>query len=84
MTTRPELADRIRHASTPRAALEEATRLKRLRRPDWFEVNVEIMDRILEEKFRQHRRLRYLLLDTGDRELVEASPVRLLIGLCRR
>ncbi len=71
----PTLAERIRVLPNPRAALEEATRLTRLRRQDWFEVNLGIMDAILEAKFEQHPSLRKLLLDTGDRDLVEASPV---------
>ncbi|KAJ3557060.1 hypothetical protein NM688_g1677 [Phlebia brevispora] len=72
---RPELAERIRNLPSARAALQEATRLTRLRRTDWFDVNLDIMDTILEAKFTQHPSLRVLLLSTGDREIVEASPV---------
>lgn len=61
---------------TPRAALQEATRRQRQRRHDWFDVNVGIMDAVLEHKFTQHAELRRMLLGTGDRELIEASPVR--------
>ena len=75
--TRGDIVERIRQLHSPRDALEEATRVARLRRPDWFEVNVGIMDTILEAKFTQHEGLRNRLLSTGDREIVEASPVSL-------
>ena len=58
-----------------RAALQEATRNRRLQRSDWFDVNLGIMEIILETKFTQHVELRRMLIDTGDRELIEASPV---------
>ena len=81
---RDDIAERIRHLPSPRDALQEATRLARLRRSDWFEVNVGIMDEILEAKFTQHRHLREMLLGTEDREIVEASPVRNLVDLWSR
>ncbi|KAI0087588.1 DUF1768-domain-containing protein [Irpex rosettiformis] len=71
----PDIAEQIRNLPTPRAALEEATRRQRLRRHDWFDVNVKIMDAVLEKKFTQHDGLYRLLMSTGDRELIEASPV---------
>ena len=39
---------------TPREALEEATRLRKLQRPDWFDVNINVMDKVLEAKFMQN------------------------------
>lgn len=77
----PHLAERIRQLPTARAALEEASRLHRLQRRDWFDVNIGVMEEILEEKFRQHRHLRHCLLDTGNRDLIEASPVRTLLDI---
>ncbi|KAI0688517.1 DUF1768-domain-containing protein [Cytidiella melzeri] len=71
----PNIAEQIRQSPTPRAALQEATRMQHLRRHDWFEVNITVMDTVLEAKFTQHAELRQLLLDTGDRQLVEASPI---------
>ncbi|PSR79829.1 hypothetical protein PHLCEN_2v6875 [Hermanssonia centrifuga] len=76
LTDRPDLAERIRNLSSARAVLQEATRLQRLRRHDWFEVNIDIMDSVLEAKFAQHEDLRRTLLETGSRELIEDSPVR--------
>ncbi|EPS93926.1 hypothetical protein FOMPIDRAFT_1020329 [Fomitopsis schrenkii] len=65
----------IRRLRSPREALEEAGRMRRLQRSDWFEVNVGIMDDILYAKFTQHPDLKASLLATGNRELVEDSPV---------
>ncbi|KAH9830119.1 uncharacterized protein C8Q71DRAFT_727638 [Rhodofomes roseus] len=75
MSTRADLAERIRRLHSSRAALEEAGRLRRLQRTDWFDVNIGVMDAVLEAKFTQHLKLRDLLLSTGHRELVEDSPV---------
>ncbi|GJE95790.1 NADAR family protein [Phanerochaete sordida] len=75
LPARPDLADRIRRTRSPRAALEEATRLRRVQRRDWYDVNIAMMDVVLERKFTQDARLKALLLDTGERELVEDSPV---------
>lgn len=75
--TYPDLAEHIRKLPTPRAALEEASRNQRLQRRNWFEVNIAVMEEVLEAKFQQHRYLRRRLLNTGHRDLVEASPVRL-------
>lgn len=52
--------------------------MRKLRRDDWLDVNIEAMDQVLEAKFTQHPALRDMLLGTGDRELVEASPVSTL------
>ncbi|EKM52571.1 uncharacterized protein PHACADRAFT_149327 [Phanerochaete carnosa HHB-10118-sp] len=74
LETNPRLAEHIRRQRTPRAALQEATRLRSAQRRDWFNVNVAIMDDILQAKFRQHATLRDMLLRTGNRELIEKSP----------
>lgn len=41
------------------------------RRGDWNQVKTDIMLKCLRAKFTQYKRLRKLLLDTGDRKLVE-------------
>ncbi|GJE95792.1 NADAR family protein [Phanerochaete sordida] len=73
--TRPDIAERVRAAPSPRAALEEATRQRAHVRPGWRQVNIASMDTVLALKFAQHADLRQLLLDTGNRVLVEDSPV---------
>lgn len=76
MIDRPDLVTHIRQLRTPRDALGEAGRLRRLQRSDWFDVNVGIMDDILYAKFTQHPELEEALLGTGNRKLVEDSRVR--------
>jgi predicted NAD-dependent protein-ADP-ribosyltransferase YbiA (DUF1768 family) len=71
----PELAERIRNLPSSREALQEATRLRRLARSDWFDINIGVMENVLYAKFTQHPSLNRLLKDTGDRELIEDSPV---------
>ncbi len=65
--------EKIRTAKTPK----EAKALGRTRgipiRPDWEEVKEDIMLTALRKKFAAGK-LRELLLATGDRPLVEASP----------
>ena len=75
METEPRLAEHIRNLRTPREALREATRMRSRQRSDWFDVNIGYMEIILEAKFSQHPHLRRELLDTGNSELIEASPV---------
>ena len=71
----PQFAESIRTAPSARAAFEEASRMRRHQRSDWFKVNISVMENILEAKFSQHSYLRDMLLGTGDREIIEASPV---------
>ncbi|GJE95793.1 NADAR family protein [Phanerochaete sordida] len=75
ISKRPDLAERIRTAPTSREALSEATQLRRLQRSDWFEVNISVMEDVVAAKFTQHPFLRDMLLSTGNRELVYASPI---------
>jgi ribA/ribD-fused uncharacterized protein len=78
---RPELAERIRTIPSAREVLREATRLRQLQRPDWLNINVSVMDRVLELKFTQHVQLGRLLCSTGDAELVEDSPIDAFWGV---
>lgn len=50
-----------------------AERNKDLRRPDWDDVKIDIMRRILRAKVRQHEYVYRKLLATGNRELIENS-----------
>jgi predicted NAD-dependent protein-ADP-ribosyltransferase YbiA (DUF1768 family) len=76
METDPGLAEHIRRLPTARMAQQEARKQAHRQRADWLEVNVATMDEVLGEKFSQHRSLRHMLRDTGSRELIEDSPVR--------
>jgi predicted NAD-dependent protein-ADP-ribosyltransferase YbiA (DUF1768 family) len=75
LQSRPVFVEGIRLLRTPGEALRGAGRLKRIQRPDWFEVDVNIMDRVLQLKLDQHPGLLILLRATGDSELIEYIPV---------
>ncbi|KAI0266409.1 hypothetical protein BC834DRAFT_969444 [Gloeopeniophorella convolvens] len=81
MNKHPDLAEFIRTRPSARAARTEAGHQRAKQRPDWFEVNVEIMDTVLHAKFTQHAELRDKLLGTGNRELIEDSPDDLFWGV---
>jgi predicted NAD-dependent protein-ADP-ribosyltransferase YbiA (DUF1768 family) len=57
-------------------AQQEARKQSHRQRVDWLDVNVAMMDKVLQAKFSQHRSLRHMLRNTGSRELIEDSPVR--------
>jgi ribA/ribD-fused uncharacterized protein len=65
--------ERIRKASTPRDARGLGQSREFPLRPNWDGVREEVMFRALRMKFR-HPELRALLVNTGSRTLVEASP----------
>jgi predicted NAD-dependent protein-ADP-ribosyltransferase YbiA (DUF1768 family) len=76
METDSALAEHIRRLPTARMAQQEARKQVHRQRVDWLEVNVAVMDKVLKRKFSQHPPLRRMLRDTGSRELIEDSPVR--------
>jgi predicted NAD-dependent protein-ADP-ribosyltransferase YbiA (DUF1768 family) len=76
MTTDTVLAELMRTQPSARSARREAGFHRDHQRSDWFDVNVEVMDVILHAKFTQHEDLREKLFETGNRELIEDSPVR--------
>ena len=68
------LFDAIQQSKTPREAFDiSRTPVLGLqwRRSDWEEVKDDVMYVALYAKFTQHQRLRRLLLDTGERKLIE-------------
>lgn len=63
----------ILYAPSAHEAFKIAEQHKAMRRPDWDDVKVDVMRRILRAKADQHEYVRRKLLATGDRELVEDS-----------
>ncbi|CAG7849686.1 SubName: Full=Uncharacterized protein {ECO:0000313/EMBL:CCA74095.1} [Serendipita indica DSM 11827] len=73
---RPGLAEHIRTFSkNPRDAFNEARRFQPEVREDWAKVKIDLMYNILKAKFSQHSSLKRELMNTGDAELIEDSPV---------
>lgn len=66
----PEVRTLVRKAKGPMAAAKLGRTLPDLRR-DWEHVKENFMMNALRAKFAQHDRLRRLLLDTGDAQLIE-------------
>lgn len=73
---RPDIANKVRKASNPIEAIRIARTYAKEIRPDWIKdgVNVSTMRMVLLTKFTQHTDLRLALLETGDAEIVHASP----------
>lgn len=63
----------IINAPSAHEAFKVAERNKAHRRPDWDDVKVDVMRRILRAKAEQHEYVRRKLLATGNRTLVEDS-----------
>lgn len=63
-----------RRARTPRAAANRGRERNRPLRRDWEAVKDDVTRRAVLHKFTAHADLRSLLLDTGDREIVENAP----------
>jgi ribA/ribD-fused uncharacterized protein len=70
-TLDPAERDFIRHAATPGAA--QRLGRKATLRPGWDQVKLQVMERVLKEKFIQNPDLIELLLATGERELIEGN-----------
>ncbi|MEK7150551.1 MAG: NADAR family protein [Patescibacteria group bacterium] len=41
--------------------------------PNWHQINLDVMERILRKKLEQHPHIRKKLLETGSREIIETS-----------
>nr|BBH86831.1 swarming motility protein [Thermosporothrix sp. COM3] len=67
-------ADRIREAPSAKQAAELGRSREVPLRPDWEEVKDDVMRRAVLCKFETHPKLKKLLLETGDEEIVENAP----------
>jgi len=63
----------VRQAKSPMVAARMGRSRARPLRPDWELVKDDIMREVLHAKFTQHPRLRSLLVQTGDAELIEQT-----------
>lgn len=68
-----EIVWQIQSATSAHEAFKIGQAFVNKRRPDWDEVKVDIMRRILKAKVEQHEYVKRKLLATGDRELIEDS-----------
>jgi len=73
-TTEPELAAKILAAGSPWHA-KKLSRSSSNMHTDWHNTRVTIMTEIVRAKVLQHEDVRVLLLSTGNKTIVENSPV---------
>jgi ribA/ribD-fused uncharacterized protein len=69
----PVLQEEIRLARSAHDALQIARSHRKAQRPDWDDIKVRVMHKILLAKVDQHPYVRRKLLETGARILVEDS-----------
>jgi ribA/ribD-fused uncharacterized protein len=75
ITTEPDWFLAISEAKTPTEAASLGRDRSHLKRPDWDQVKDEIMFSAVLTKFQTHPDIRQILLATGEKPIVENSPV---------
>jgi hypothetical protein len=79
--TDAELREQIRKAAQPVIAKSLADKFKDRIRPDWDAVKDGVMYLAVKTKFETHRKLREMLLDTGDEDIAECAPADYYWGI---
>lgn len=77
----PNIANEILTARSPYAVFKIAKANKDKKPKDWHERKVSIMEEILKAKFDQHEDVKDALKRTGDRKIIENSPVDSFWGI---
>jgi ribA/ribD-fused uncharacterized protein len=72
--TDEEVKNKIFNARSGYDAKMIALENKSLTMTNWTEQSLEVMEKILRAKLAQHPHIREKLLETGDNEIIEASP----------
>jgi ribA/ribD-fused uncharacterized protein len=70
-----KIKNNILKAKTPLEAFSISRDPKNILRKDWFKIRVKIMEDIIREKVKQHPYVYSKLIETGDKEIIEASPI---------
>jgi ribA/ribD-fused uncharacterized protein len=79
--TRPDVADRIMGAKSPHAVKEISISHRSDTPVTWHEEKVSVMEEILAAKTEQHEDVREVLKKTGNREIIENSPIDSFWGI---
>ncbi len=66
--------EEVRLIKTPKQAAEAGRDLKRPLRTDWEQVKDDVMREAVRQKFRTHKEIQRILLETGEEELIENAP----------
>jgi ribA/ribD-fused uncharacterized protein len=78
--TTPSIVDEIANARSAHDALQIAKKHKDNVIDNWNDIKVGVMERICEAKLKQHEYIQQLLLETGEREIVEDSHMNSFWG----
>jgi ribA/ribD-fused uncharacterized protein len=70
-----EVLQKLQSARSVDEAYEIAQKHASERRPDWEEVKMDIMKQLFIAKTAQHPKIKRLLLESGERELIKDSPL---------
>jgi len=73
--TKPEIVQEIKSARSAHDAFKLSRKFAEQKRPDWDEIKVGVMEEIVRAKLSQHLYIQQKLKETGDREIIEDSPV---------
>ncbi len=73
ITTDPDYAERIRGAATPKQAANMGRSRDYPLRPDWEQVKDDIMHAAVLKKCETHEKIRQLLLETDDAQIIEKT-----------
>ena len=73
--TDPSIVDEILKTRSAHEAFKLARSYADNVRPDWNDVRVSVMEEVVRAKLSQHPYVQQKLKETGDREIIEDSPV---------
>jgi len=68
-------SEKVRQTKTPKDAANRGRDRSLPLRPDWEQVKDDVMHKAVLQKFTTHADIREILLATGDKVLVENSPI---------
>lgn len=77
----PNIAQQILEALSPNAAKKIADENKDKVTKEWHDNKVTMMEEILNAKIDQHEKVKRVLLETGNRTIVENSPMDSFWGI---
>jgi ribA/ribD-fused uncharacterized protein len=70
-----DLFERIHAAPSPESAAKLGRSHPDAYRPDWHQAKLAVMLDVVRDKFQRHSEIQQILIATGDRILIEDSPV---------
>lgn len=72
--TNKEIIEKIRNAPSAMEAFSLGRKFTSAYRQDWFQIRVSVMEEIVRAKLNQHKDIKEKLLESGERDIIEASP----------